>query len=104
MKGFVGEIEELAEENTIFCRVLYTRTKLQLAGTSIAPGGEIGEELHHGGRKDDDFGPTEVHYDAATATIRAINLDRWNASNLRHCGDEANAQIKQASRDIDPDA
>lgn len=45
-KGFVADIEELTEENTDFRRVVYTGRHLQLVVMSIAPGGEIGEEVH----------------------------------------------------------
>lgn len=47
MKGFVGNIEDLTEENTDFRRVLYTGKNLQLVLMSIPPGSEIGEEVHH---------------------------------------------------------
>lgn len=46
MKGFVGNIEELTEDNTDFRRVLYTGKNLQLVLMSLAPGEEIGEEVH----------------------------------------------------------
>jgi len=46
MKGFVDNIEKLTEENTDFRRVLYTGHNLQLVLMSIAPGDEIGEEVH----------------------------------------------------------
>lgn len=46
MKGFVANIEQLTEENTDFRRVLYTGTNLQLVLMSLAPGDEIGEEVH----------------------------------------------------------
>lgn len=46
MKGFVGDIEELTEDNTDFRRVLYTGKNLQLVLMSIQPGSEIGEEVH----------------------------------------------------------
>jgi len=49
MKGFVGDIEDLTEENTDFRRVIYTSKALQLVLMSIAPGGEIGEEVHEDG-------------------------------------------------------
>jgi mannose-6-phosphate isomerase-like protein (cupin superfamily) len=45
MKGFVDDLEELAEGNTDFRRVLYTGQHLQLALISLRPGEEIGEEL-----------------------------------------------------------
>ncbi len=46
MIGFIGDIEELTEENTDFRRVLYSGSKLQLVLMSIAPGEEIGGEIH----------------------------------------------------------
>jgi mannose-6-phosphate isomerase-like protein (cupin superfamily) len=48
MKGFVGNIEDLTEDNTDFRRIIYTGKKLQLVLMSIEPGGEIGEEVHNG--------------------------------------------------------
>jgi mannose-6-phosphate isomerase-like protein (cupin superfamily) len=46
MKGFVGGIEDLTEENTDFRRVLYTGKHLQLVLMALNPGEEIGEEIH----------------------------------------------------------
>lgn len=46
MKGFVGNIERLTEENGDFRRVLYTGHNLQLVLMAIGPGEEIGEEVH----------------------------------------------------------
>jgi mannose-6-phosphate isomerase-like protein (cupin superfamily) len=46
MLGFVADIEELTEENTDFRRVLYSGSKLQLVLMSIAPGTELGGEIH----------------------------------------------------------
>ncbi len=46
MIGFVADIEELTEKNTDFRRVLYSGTNLQLVLMSIAPGEEIGGEVH----------------------------------------------------------
>jgi mannose-6-phosphate isomerase-like protein (cupin superfamily) len=46
MKGFVGDIERLTEENNDFRRVLYTGHNLQLVLMAIKPGDEIGEEVH----------------------------------------------------------
>ena len=46
MKGFVDDIEKLTEENTDFRRVLYTGRHLQLVLMALAPGDEIGEEVH----------------------------------------------------------
>jgi len=46
MKGFVSDIEDLTEHNVDFRRVLYTGKNLQLVLMSIAPGEDIGEEIH----------------------------------------------------------
>lgn len=46
MKGLVVDIEELTEQNGDFRRVLYTGHNLQLVLMAIAPGDEIGEEVH----------------------------------------------------------
>jgi mannose-6-phosphate isomerase-like protein (cupin superfamily) len=46
MNGFVGDIEKLAEDNGDFRRVIYTGTNMQLVLMSIAPGEEIGDEVH----------------------------------------------------------
>ena len=47
MKGFVGDIEEMTEENVDFRRVLYTAKKMQLVLMALQPGEEIGEEVHN---------------------------------------------------------
>jgi mannose-6-phosphate isomerase-like protein (cupin superfamily) len=46
MAGFVGNIEKATEDNTDFRRVLYTGKHLQLVLMALAPGEEIGEEVH----------------------------------------------------------
>jgi mannose-6-phosphate isomerase-like protein (cupin superfamily) len=46
MKGFVEDIEEAALENDDFRQVLYTGPNLQLVLMSLAPGEDIGEEIH----------------------------------------------------------
>ncbi len=46
MQGFVDDIEDLTERNDDFRRVLYTGKYLQLVLMAIAPGEEIGEEVH----------------------------------------------------------
>ena len=45
-KGFKDNIEKLTIENTDFRRVLYTGERSQLVLMSLAPGEEIGEEVH----------------------------------------------------------
>jgi mannose-6-phosphate isomerase-like protein (cupin superfamily) len=46
MKGFVGNIENLTEENDPFRKVPYTEHNLELVPMAIQPGEEIGEEVH----------------------------------------------------------
>ncbi len=46
MKGYVENIEKLALENTNFRKVLYTGKSGQLVLMSLAPGEDIGEEIH----------------------------------------------------------
>lgn len=46
MQGFNQNIEELTKENKDFRRVLYTGKHAQLVLMSIAPGSEIGLEIH----------------------------------------------------------
>lgn len=46
MIGYIGNIEQLTEENSNFRRVLYSGSKLQLVLMSIEPGKEIGGETH----------------------------------------------------------
>ena len=46
MKGFVDDIGRLTESNADFRRVLYTGHYLQLVLMTLAPGDEIGEEVH----------------------------------------------------------
>jgi mannose-6-phosphate isomerase-like protein (cupin superfamily) len=46
MKGFVANLEQEAEKNADFRRVLYTGKHSQLVLMSLKPGEEIGEETH----------------------------------------------------------
>lgn len=46
MKGFVENIEVMAEKNTTFRTVLYTARHLQLVVMCIPVNGDIGEEVH----------------------------------------------------------
>lgn len=48
MRGFVADIEDLAEDNAAFRRVLYTGRHLQLVLMTLAPGEDIGAEVHAG--------------------------------------------------------
>ena len=73
MKGFVADIEELTDDNSDYRRVLYTGSHLQLVLMSLAPGEEIGEEVHKSG---DQFirvekGKGEVWIDGQRTKIKA---------------------------------
>ena len=73
MKGFVADIEELTDDNSDYRRVLYTGSHLQLVLMSLAPGEEIGEEVHKTG---DQFfrvekGKGEVWIDGERTKIKA---------------------------------
>jgi len=46
MKGFMGNIEDLTEENENFRKVIYTGKFSQLVVMSLKPGEEIGAEVH----------------------------------------------------------
>jgi mannose-6-phosphate isomerase-like protein (cupin superfamily) len=46
MKGYCDDLEEATQENEDFRRVVYTGKNLQLVLMSLAPGEEIGEEVH----------------------------------------------------------
>src|SRR3546814_13086777 len=46
MQGFIGDIENLTEDNEDFRRVLYTGRNLQLVLMALKPGEEIGLEIH----------------------------------------------------------
>lgn len=73
MKGFIGNIERLTEENTDFRRVLYTGHNLQLVLMSIGPGDEIGSEVHED--RDQFFrieaGEGEIWIDSVCNTVKA---------------------------------
>ena len=46
MTGYVGNIEEITEQNSSFRKVVYTGNNLQLVAMSLKPGEDIGEEIH----------------------------------------------------------
>ena len=46
MKGYVANIEQAALENENFRKVLYTAKNSQLVVMSLAPGEDIGQEVH----------------------------------------------------------
>jgi mannose-6-phosphate isomerase-like protein (cupin superfamily) len=46
MTGWVGNIDETTTENAYFRKVLFTAQHLQLVVMSLAPGEEVGVEMH----------------------------------------------------------
>lgn len=46
MKGYISDIEQTTLDNTDYRRVLYTAKHMQLVLMALAPGEEIGEEVH----------------------------------------------------------
>jgi mannose-6-phosphate isomerase-like protein (cupin superfamily) len=93
MKGFVGDIEEMTEENSDFRRVLYTATQMQLVLMALRPGEEIGEETH----KDRtqffrvEEGSGEVWIDGTRTKIKsdtAIIVPAGARHNIRNAGEE----------------
>lgn len=92
MKGFVGDIEKMTEQNSDFRRVLYTGRQLQLVLMTIRPGEEIGEEVH---RDRDQFfrvedGKGEVWIDGHRTTIEGksgIVVPAGARHNIRNTGE-----------------
>ncbi|MET1045653.1 MAG: cupin domain-containing protein [Hyphomicrobium sp.] len=93
MKGFVGEIEEMTEENSDFRRVLYTAHQMQLVLMALRPGEEIGEETH----KDRtqffrvEKGRGEVWIDGTRSKIKsdtAIVVPAGARHNIRNTGEK----------------
>jgi mannose-6-phosphate isomerase-like protein (cupin superfamily) len=93
MRGFVSDIEEMTEHNSDFRRVLYTGKNLQLVLMAIAPGEEIGEEVH---RDRDQFfrveeGRGEIWIDGRKTAIKsdfAILVPASARHNIKNTGDE----------------
>lgn len=93
MKGFIDDIEALTEGNTDFRRVLYTGKHLQLVLMSLAPGEEIGEEVHDD--RDQFFrveeGHGEILIDGTTTPIEddtAMIVPAGARHNVRNTGQE----------------
>lgn len=93
MKGFVGDIEDLTEDNELFRRVLYTGRNLQLVLMSLNPGEEIGEEVHDD--RDQFFrfeeGKGEVIIDGVANPVEddiAVIVPAGAKHNVRNTGDE----------------
>jgi len=91
MKGFIGDIEDRAEENRDFRRVLYTGPHMQLVLMSLEAGEEIGEETHE---TTDQFfrvekGKGEVWIDGKATKIEgdtAIVVPAGARHNIRNTG------------------
>jgi mannose-6-phosphate isomerase-like protein (cupin superfamily) len=93
MKGFIGDIENLTEENTDFRRVIYTGENLQLVLMALRPGEEIGEEVHDD--RDQFFrieaGEGEVRIDGKATRVEAddaIVVPAGARHNLVNTGNE----------------
>jgi mannose-6-phosphate isomerase-like protein (cupin superfamily) len=93
MKGFIGDIEDLTEDNTDFRRVLYTGRNMQLVLMSLAPGEEIGEEVHDD--RDQFFrveeGSGEIVIDGKANAVEddiAVIVPAGARHNVRNTGDE----------------
>lgn len=93
MKGFVGDIEDQAEDNSDFRRVVYTGKNLQLVLMSLKPGEDIGEEVHEDG---DQFfriekGKGEVLIDGKRSRIKsddAVLVPAGARHNIINSGEE----------------
>ncbi|MBS88195.1 cupin [Sphingobium sp. GW456-12-10-14-TSB1] len=93
MKGFIGDIESLTEENRNFRRVLYTGRNLQLVLMALKPGEEIGLEVHDD--RDQFFrvenGKGEVLIDGVSTPIKGddgIIVPAGAQHNIINTGDE----------------
>jgi mannose-6-phosphate isomerase-like protein (cupin superfamily) len=92
MKGFIADLEELTEDNMDFRRVVYTGKNLQLVLMALAPGEEIGEEVH--GDRDQFFrvekGKGEVWIDGERSKIKgdtAFLVPAGASHNIINTGD-----------------
>jgi mannose-6-phosphate isomerase-like protein (cupin superfamily) len=71
MDGFIDHIQDAAVDNSSFRRVLYTGKHLQLVLMSLAPGEDIGEEVHKDG---DQFFRIEEGHGAVTIDGRESEI------------------------------
>jgi mannose-6-phosphate isomerase-like protein (cupin superfamily) len=92
MRGFVQDIEVLAEQNADFRRVLYTAAHCQLVVMSLKPKEEIGMEVH---QLDQFFrveaGSGEAILDGVTTAIRpgfALVVPAGTNHNIVNTGSE----------------
>jgi mannose-6-phosphate isomerase-like protein (cupin superfamily) len=93
MRGFVDDIEDMTEHNSDFRRVLYTGKNLQLVLMALAPGEDIGEEVHPD--RDQFFriekGKGEVSIDGRKSKIEsdsAILVPAGARHNVKNTGDK----------------
>ena len=93
MRGFIGNIQDRTGENVDYRRVIYTAPHLQLVLMSLAPGEEIGEEVHADG---DQFfrveeGRGEIWVDGKRTAIKdeiAMLVPAGARHNIRNTGDK----------------
>ncbi|MGI8759607.1 MAG: cupin domain-containing protein [Acidimicrobiales bacterium] len=98
MTGWVSDIEQATLSNSTFRTVLFTGTKMQLTVMRLAPGEEIGLEMHDDvdqfiriecGRARITFGPSEDEvsetYDAEDDWAVVIPAGTWH--NVINAGD-----------------
>ena len=93
MKGFVDDIEKLTENNDDFRRVPYTGKHIQVVLMALAPGEDIGDEVHENG---DQFfrvekGKGEVSIDGKLSKIKsddAIVVPAGARHNVINTGDK----------------
>lgn len=91
MEGFIADIEERTEANRDFRHVLFTGPNLQLVLMSLAPGEDIGEEVHE--HTDQFFrvesGRGEARVDSRTEPIEAgtsVVVPAGTRHNIRNTG------------------
>jgi mannose-6-phosphate isomerase-like protein (cupin superfamily) len=93
MHGLVTDIEDDTEANSDFRRVLYTGHNLQLVLMALAPGEDIGEEVH---QTHDQFfrvekGRGDVFIDGETTAIKsgwAMIVPAGARHNITNTGDK----------------
>jgi mannose-6-phosphate isomerase-like protein (cupin superfamily) len=93
MKGYVGNIEDLTEDNSDFRHVLYTGQHLQLVLMALTPGQDIGSETH---ATHDQFfrieqGRGEVVIDGITTSVKSgdgIVVPAGALHNLKNTGEK----------------
>ena len=91
MKPFIDDIEDRTEENQDFRHVLFTGKQLQLVLMTLAPGEELGEEVHENTDQFSRFeqGKGEVVIDGKTTAIEedmAVLVPGGAKHNLRNTG------------------